>query len=328
MPIHEGKGKKPGQLFVLPKEELKGFRALTPEEAARFREKNKGKKKQPEAETKEGAVTLERAAELMGQDYLGPDAVEATFGVQLESHEIPPIPFTEAELERAKELGQFLILRVDHAPDGEPLTMQKMDALLERKFAQAGKGAVLYLPTDEWKTQSAFFTTETPRLSWALTGKALIPDSTIKNYLEQTKLLVKYVEDEVYKQETIPESYQEALDEFQHYHDQNFKGKKKEEIKALLSKSGWKKYAAELGDLKINQLFRQSPVEALYDLLVYFEHTGKRMLELEHTWTSRRSADGHLVYVGFFVAYGAGVYGWRPDYVGDDLGVSFSRSLK
>ena len=49
--------------------------------------------------------------------FLGPEAIKAAFGVELSPEEIPPIKFTKEQLERARDLGQFLVLRLDKVKD-------------------------------------------------------------------------------------------------------------------------------------------------------------------------------------------------------------------
>ncbi len=68
-----------------------------------------------------------KAREIMGErEVMGPEEVKKAFGIEVPESEVPPIPFNETELKRAKELGQFLVLRVDKTQDGQPLTMQKL----------------------------------------------------------------------------------------------------------------------------------------------------------------------------------------------------------
>ncbi|MDO8482775.1 MAG: AAA family ATPase [bacterium] len=275
--------------------------------------------------TKESKMSLDRAEEILGSDFLGVQAVEATFGIKLDAKKIPEIPFSEADLERAKELGQFLVLRVDAAPDRTPLTMEKMNKLLEDKFKKGKKGKILYKV--DWYPNEEFYKTDTPKVRWALSSKENIPNSTSKNYLQQTQELVRYVTDEVFKDTAnVPQEYQDAIEEFERYYKQKFQGKNDSEIQQLLGSSDWAKYAQELGDLKINQLTRQTPGEALYDILMYFETNG-RLLENHYTWTNRRSSGGRLVDVGHFGAGGADVSRWSPGSSDGARGVSFSRSL-
>ncbi|MBI5077564.1 hypothetical protein HZB94_04255 [Candidatus Falkowbacteria bacterium] len=159
-------------------------------------------------------ITVEMARELLGREnVLGPEEVERTFGVRLE--EVPEIPFSSKELERARELGQFLVLRVDKAPDGQPLTMKKMNELLEDKFKKGNKGKILCDPSDpSWYQAEEFYISDAPELHWALVSRETIPNSTNKNYLQQTQELVRYLTDKVFKDQPIPPEYQEAIDEF------------------------------------------------------------------------------------------------------------------
>lgn len=268
-------------------------------------------------ETKlEGAIAeqIKEAREILGKDVMGPEEAEKAFGIRFEAKDIPEIPFSREELEKAKSLGQFLILRAAKAPDKSPLTMEKMNGLLKERFEKEGKGRILY-EEKGWKEKEEFFVREAPKASWALTSKEVIPDSTNKNYLEQTREIAKYLKEKVFSGK-IPEEYRDAVKEFE---------SQEKEIGKLID-SDWKKAAEKLADLKINQLTRQTPAEALYDTLVYFQNTGRRLNEKMYTWTKRRSSDGRFVHVGRFDSGGADAYGGRPGHSGDGLGVSFSRS--
>lgn len=265
-------------------------------------------------EPTESRLTPEAAREIMGGDYLGPEAVEKTFGVKLEAGEIPPIPFTTAELARAEELGQFLILRVNRAPDNAPLTMEKMNALLADKFKKAKKGKVLY--NTDWYNSEEFYRNDTCKSRWALVSKGLVPNSTSKDYLQQTEILTEYVKNQVFAGTALPAEYQTAIAELEN---------KKDQLRQLIS-NDWQKAAIELSKLKINQLTRQDPTEVLYDLLVYFQQNA-RLLENRYTWTLRLSSVGRLVLVGGFDVDGAGVRGGGPGDASGYLGVSFARSL-
>ena len=258
---------------------------------------------------------IERAREVLGPDVLGPEAVEKTFGIELDPDEVPELSLSKEELERAKELGQMLVLRVNQASDGEPLTMQKIQELLQDQFDQEGKGKVLY--NTDWYKDERFFTTETARAAWALVNKDLIADSTSKNYFEQTELLVQYLRDQVFKGQQIPREYQEAIEEFE---------KQRKDLKKLTEKD-WQKAAERFEQLKLTQLTRQTPVEALYDTMMAFQNNDERILPSTYAWTPRRSSYGELVYVGDFGSGGVDVDSDEPDYRYDFLGVSFSRSL-
>ncbi len=256
------------------------------------------------------------------ENFFGPDDVEHAFGVQLKPHEIPPIPFSIEELERARELGQFLILRINHESDYEPLTMEKMEFLLSESFKEEG-GKIF--KDYSWYKKQKFFTSDTPDVIWALTSHELIPNSTNQNYLEQTITLVNYLKEYVFVGETLPPEYASAVEEFEKYYDINFKGKTDFQIRQLLSGGNWDKYTIELSKLHINQLTRQQPVEVLYDILICFlKNKQNKLLKHNYTWT-RYANDGTLVSIGKFFASGAEVWTHRSAYRIADLGVVFSR---
>ena len=252
-------------------------------------------------------VFSEKAREIMGkEDFLGQEAVEKAFGIKLNKKEIPRIPFKKEELERAKELGQFLVLRTE-------LTMEKMNELLQAEFGEQNKGKILY--DTNWYQNEDFFKKDTPKLEWALTSKEVIPDSTFKNYLEQIELIADYLKNQIFKDKQMPKEYEEAIEKFE---------KQKQNIEKLM-KGDRKEAAKQLSELKINQLTRQSPSEALYDILVYFQNNNQRLLENKCAWTKRCSSVGYLVLVGPFDSDGASVRRWSPNDALGYLGVSFSR---
>lgn len=278
----------------------------------------KSDKSKLEEHEKHIAEQIDQAIEILGtKEVFGPEDLINIWGIELAPEEIPEIPFGKEDLERAKELNQYLILRADKTPDGKPLTIFAMDDLKNEEFEKAFGGKILYSKDDKWKMESDFYTKETPSFSWSLTSKEVIPDSTSNNYLEQTEILVSYIKKEVFKEDVLPEEYQEAITEFE---------SKKEEIQKLM-KSDWKKAAKELGNLKITQLTRQTPAEVFFDGISYFLKNKKKLLEYIYTWTSRRNSDGRLVYVGGAASDGASVYGDSPDDPHSSLGVSFSRRI-
>ena len=307
---------KPGQPMVVPKEEFaRRFSPLTAKEQKELDLGNRPKRKEAK---EQGKVSYQEAKDILGEDFLGPEAAEKTWGFRPETI---PIPFTREELIRAKELNQFLQLRVDRIMDTSgnyaPLTMQNADKILGPKFLAANKGKVLFNATDEWKLNSDFFTKETPQVRWALVSKDVIPNSTKKNHLQQTEVIVEYIKNQIFQGQQIPREYQEAIDEFE---------AQKATIADLI-KTDWKAAALALENLKINQMTRQTPVEAAADTVTYFDNNGKRLLQTKYTWTARRSSDGRLVSFGCADAEGATLYRWKPVNASDYLGVVLSRSL-
>jgi hypothetical protein len=193
--------------------------------------------------------------------------------------------------------------------------MVKLNNLLKERFAKENKGKVIYNEAG-WQQNEDFYTTETPEMHWVLVSKETIPNSLGKNYLEQTEVLVDYIQNSVFKDLAMPQNYADAIAEFE---------AQKAEIAGLIDPD-WQEAARRLAELKLNQLTRQTPVEALYDIDVRLLNNGDRLLEQLYTWTNRRGSDGRLVYVGSADADGAGVPAHKPGYRDGSLGVSFSRS--
>ena len=153
-----------------------------------------------------------------------------------------------------------------------------------------------------------------------MVSKAEIPDSTSKNYLQQTEKIIEYLANAVFKDvdsDKVPPEYAEAMDEFE---------AQKAEIAALIS-SNWQEAARRLSELKINKLTRQSPVDAMYDFLMYLQNNNARLLESKYTCTCRRASAGRLVSFGLSAAAGASVDRWSTGTAYGLLGVAFSRSL-
>jgi len=265
---------------------------------------------------------VEQAKEVMGSEFFGSREVEKAFGIKVRPEDIPEIPFSREDLERARKLNQFLVLRVDKAPDGKPLTLQKINEILKGKVK--GEKKLLYsddgtgkIKGDSWYKNEDFPKSDVPKLAWALVSKEVILNSTSKNYLNQTEEIVNYLKNEVFKGKEIPKVYQEAIAEFE---------KEKEAVGELMS-SDWKKAAEKLSQLKINQLTRQNPAEVLYDIAIYFQNKEERVLENRYAWTTRRDSDGELVGVGRFDSDGVFVARGTPVGSHDNLGVCVSRSL-
>ena len=292
------------------------------------REEKTAEKSKPEAtkgeaipETKlEGPVAeqIEAAIEKLGKENVfGPKEIEKTFGVRLA--EVPGIPFSVEELERAEKLGQMLMLRVDKTSEGKPMSMGAMNKILVERWQKEGRGDLLN-SADGWKgwVGEDFFTKETPRLGWALVSREVLPESLNKNYLQQTEVIVSTIRNDVFKGMEIPEEYAAAIKEFE---------SKKDKLAKLIDED-WQKAAKELSELKITQLARQTIPETIYDVAMYYDRNNKRLLSDTYSWSaSLRPEGGGLVGLGDFGSEGVFGKRWLPDYRGGDLGVSLSRRL-
>ncbi|MDO8507937.1 MAG: hypothetical protein Q7S53_05245 [bacterium] len=225
---------------------------------------------------------FKEAKEIMGENFFGPLEIERTFGRKLDRSEIPEIPFSREDLEGAKELRQFLILRTDKDADGKPLTIKKMD----EQF-----GLMEEFGSDAWARKESFFNTKTPRTGWALTGRGGFKAGSYLGATEKAELwLKKYV---FPNESKMPDEYRQALDEWTR--------KKKDIFSGTASGSGIKKRRAtwDLMSLSLNKLTKHTPVELFYDSMVYFHHRAEDLYEGLNVWTNESPKDDVVcVYVG------------------------------
>lgn len=212
----------------------------------------------------------EKAKEILGEDYLGPEAVLHAFGVDLKPEQIPRIPFKEWEIEKAKEMEQFLVLRIDKTRTGKPLTIKNIEE--ECGFPMASHRVVY--------NKSNITNRETPRVGWALVSKQSIPGSLNKNYLQQTEVLVNYLSYQ-YHRYAMPQKLREIIFET----GQSIIRIRSELSQANHNKIAWNKVAKELTNLEINRLFRPKSVEVVYDMEIYHSNTTKSLIPKEQVWT-------------------------------------------
>lgn len=280
----------------------------------------------PMPEVTPGMASIEEAERILGKDVFGPKDVESVFGVK---PEVPPIPFSRAELERAKALGQQLILFTDTMAIEEkggimrsakktsaPLTLENF----KKQMAKAHDDNPM-LWSQDWYNSEDFFRNEKPPRGWKLVSKDVVPNSTSKNYLQQTDVLVEYLTKEVFKGMPMPKHFTEAIAEFK---------RERPKIEALMADSkdpdAWKKASQALSALAINRFSRETPIEVVYRLAMNSLARKEKPLGGKYTWTSRRASDGRLVDVGAFGGAGASVHYDVPGYAHDFLGVCLSRS--
>src|SRR3989338_4703992 len=236
-------------------------------------------------EKKEGSIEFEEVKEIFGKDFLGPEAIKTTYGVELtpdELQEIENIPFTIEELEQAKQLGMMLVLRVPSIGEGKeakPLTIDQIrekfsggDTLgdpkkKKKKMFYRSKG-------DGWFDTEKFALEGTPKLGWGLVMKSVLPDSLSKNWDQQEEVLKNWA--------------------------------KQNNIDPTLVK-------------------RRTPVEIVYDTFLYYGENKETLLEDKWDWSGVRSSDGGFVSVGRFGSGGLHVNGDSRDDAYSHLGVCPSR---
>lgn len=204
------------------------------------------------------------ACEILGADNVfGPEAVRATWGVELAN--VPAIPFSTEQLQRAKEMNMMLVLRVDMNEKGSPLSLEEMNHKTKEK--RAGQDGELLFSDDQYGVYNNWrrrigkeeFKQTPPQGGWALVGRDFLADSAGKNYLEQTRVIVDFLRNKWFKGGEVSAPYQEAIAEFETMDA---------EIKILnkMVEGSEDDLGAVLSRLKINQLVRPSVQEVVYDL--------------------------------------------------------------
>ncbi|MDE1970075.1 MAG: hypothetical protein KGI50_00650 [Patescibacteria group bacterium] len=236
-------------------------------------------------EAKEGSIEFTEAQEIFGKDFLGPEAIKATYGVELspeESEKIETIPFTREELEQAKKLGMMLVLRVSRLGEGKtekPLTIDQIrerfssgDTLgnpkkKKQKMFVSKKG-------EGWYDAEKFAIEDTPKLGWGLVARSVLPDSLGKNWDQQEEVLKDWA-----KQNNIDPA----------------------------------------------SVKRRTPVEIAYDTFLYYGANKESLLEDKWDWTGVQSSGGGFVLVGSFDSGGLSVRSVSRGSTYSTLGVCPSR---
>ena len=124
-------------------------------------------------------ITLEHAFEVLGRENVhGPEDVELLLGFKPAN--IPPIPYTREDLKKSREIKEktgveeMLVLFV-HDEEGNPLTGEKLNELIQKKYDELDLGKFLYAG---FRYQDAAYYKEPGlRLEWKLVTKTCLPDS-------------------------------------------------------------------------------------------------------------------------------------------------------
>ncbi len=232
----------------------------------------------------EGAMMIERAKMILGEDFLGEQAVVLlqeqlkTYGVNVEFliDTLPEFHYTQRDIEIAKANGEMLVLR----PSGmvkDRFRPESINLINLRELFRGQPNNLFYSfnqDASDWYKDEPF--AQDPnliQLEWALVKKAVLPDTTSKNWQGQEDMLADY-------------------------HDQiNAQGATNVHVK------------------------RRTPTEVAWDTMLYYVTNNKRLLESTYDWTATKSSAGGLVFVGSFVAGGLSVSYGRPDSSYSSIGV-------
>jgi MoxR-like ATPase len=277
---------------------------------------------------KEG-VSFKEAADIMGPNFFGPDKIKKVLGLEFPD-KIPEIPFSKEILEKLKDTHQLILyggqFLVGSSPNIGSFFNEAYGKEINSKLQNKKKDGTKLLYDVDWYKDEKFFKSEDSKLEWKIVSKDLIPDSTSKNYLEQTDVLYSHVNN-LYKENfniKMPDDVKDALEE---YFDLKRDGKKFDELKRFTESSDeseWKSAADTLEKLKITQMFRESFIEWFYRTALTERATGERLLPNTYSWTKTPASYGSFVYAGSFGDDGGSVDGRRPGDSRSDVGCAFS----
>ena len=138
------------------------------------------------------AASIEEARGILGDDLIGPDEVRNALGSEIEA--VGAIPFTAAELEAAKSVGDLLIVRTA-AAGGTRLTIEALTECFPRCFDTKLLSAAGYALKNEWGILlEPLAKREVCTTGWALITADVLPPTRNLSYDEQDETLQRHIE--------------------------------------------------------------------------------------------------------------------------------------
>ena len=271
---------------------------------------------------------MNEAREIMGANFFGPEEIKMALELEFPD-KIPEIYFSKEIIEKLKDTHQLILYGgkleggISHNA-GKTYVREVSGQNFDARFQNKKKDGTKLLHDVDWYKNEEFFTKDSSELQWKIVSKDLIPNSTNKNYLEQTDVMVDYVESMYTDPSKIPSEIMGALME---WHDLRRDTKRFNELKRLTESSDeaeWKSAADTLETLKLTQMFRESFIEWFYRTALTERATGERLLPNKYSFTKSRTSDGYFVVAGGLVVDGGDVYRLRPGYSLSSLGCAFS----
>ena len=255
-------------------------------------------------------VSVSRAEKVFGEYFLGPKEIEGCFRIKLEK--IPPIQFKKADLERARALGQMLILQIDRDANGDPLTIERMRTILP---TVRGSGATPRLAIQDWYLNENFFKNEVPDLGWRLVSHECIPRSKGEDYEYQTEMMIRYIKTKLFDTR-LPQVYEDAITQFEQYQRSRPWGP---------HVTYQRRMAAEFEQLSITKLTRETAIEAVYRKVLGQHQRGPNWFT-DEGWTRSSTSDSAFVEVEV-VNQAIRIFAGIVESAGENRGVIFSRRV-
>lgn len=222
-----------------------------------------------------------RAERILGTDkVMGPAQIESVLGISL--HEAPKIPFSDAELKNAAGMGMMLVLRVSEIQGSSSAaskgSIQRMSPRLIRELGRgvlSGRGLKQFYGDDaEWVNSGT--SNDSPRAGWALVDTSAVGAGLQfkGNGLGQLDAAVSRARSVFGMLGKLPKKFADAYKAYAG-------GGERADIKSYLGLDSYSSYykdrAVELlaGRASVVKFVRQSPLEVLYDQVLYYGSTGR-----------------------------------------------------
>lgn len=241
------------------------------------------------------SAKMERAIKTLGRENVhGPEDAALLLGFT--PINVPPIPYTAKDFEKSKEiktkagLEEMLVLFVNDK-DGNPLTGEVLNTLVQKKYTEMDAGKFLY--DTGWYEDERFYKELGLTMEWKLVTKVCLPDSYNKRHHFE-----------------VGDSYRR--EDTQEYAIEQFAAKvsiPREELKR-----------PEPFAMIYTIALHLAATEALKG-----KGNGERLLEAKYHWSDVKTSDGDFVYVGVVDRDGAYVDSYSRDGVRGHFGVCLSR---
>jgi len=195
---------------------------------------------------------------------------------------------------------------IEKDKDGNPTKY----LLSKNQFYDQGK-----IKSGTWFSRETKVRKQTPELGWQFVSPNILPNSTGKNYIAQTEMLIENARSNFFDG-NLPQEYLEAEKEFKI---------EKSKIEEFIENNNYVKASKTLSALKISQLLREPVQNVIFRYLVSFKK-GKQLFTVGgYSWASSLSSGGNLLSFGNANATGAGVSRIWPGSSFDNLGAVSSR---
>jgi hypothetical protein len=238
---------------------------------------------------------MERAIEILGRENVhGPEDVALLLGFA--PKDVPLIPYSYADLEKsieikAKEHVEEMLVLFVNDKNGNPLTGEVLNALVQKKYTEMEAGE--FLCDADWYKDEKFYKELGLIMEWKLVTKACLPGSYGKHHHFEAGNSYRHEETQEY-----------AIEQFANKVDIPREAFNRPKPFAIM-------YTIAL---------HLAATEALKG-----KGEGERLLETKYHWSDVRTSDGDFVYVGRANLDGVFVFGRPRGRWGDFLGVCVSR---